>query len=270
MPHIVRRGSGTPILFVHGNGVDHRLLLDLDDVFDADGAWERLHLDLPGFGRTPALDGDGGLPDLADWLERAARDLIGPRPFAVVANSLGGLLAGELVARAPARCRGLALLAPVVDPEPSRRTLPEPVVLDEDPSLMDSLEPEDAEAFAEVAVLRTRDAWERFRVAALPGIRAVDPEAARRLSARYRLPASPWPRLAGLDRPVIVLAGRQDAVVGSVDQEALSRTFPRSTYAVLDRAGHNVHLDQPELVRAHLAAWAREVRRSAEGLDGST
>lgn len=29
-PHVVRRGEGIPVLFVHGMGVDHRLLLEVD------------------------------------------------------------------------------------------------------------------------------------------------------------------------------------------------------------------------------------------------
>ena len=103
-PHVVRRGAGTPVLFIHGNGVDHRLLSDLDDVFasdDGDG-WERIYVDLPGFGQTPQLIGRGGLPDVADWLDELTSELIGSSSFAVVANSLGGLLARDLVARRPA------------------------------------------------------------------------------------------------------------------------------------------------------------------------
>lgn len=90
-PHVVRRGAGTPVLFIHGNGVDHRLLSDLDDVFasdDGDG-WERIYVDLPGFGQTPPLIGRGGLPDVADWLDELTSELIGSSSFAVVANSLG-------------------------------------------------------------------------------------------------------------------------------------------------------------------------------------
>ncbi len=60
-PHVVRRGAGTPVLFIHGNGVDHRLLSDLDDVFasdDGDG-WERIYVDLPGVRADPAADRAG-------------------------------------------------------------------------------------------------------------------------------------------------------------------------------------------------------------------
>lgn len=52
-PQTVRRGAGVPLLFVHGNGVDHRMMLALDDAFDAANAWERIYLDLPGFRAAP-------------------------------------------------------------------------------------------------------------------------------------------------------------------------------------------------------------------------
>ena len=46
-PHVVRRGTGTPLVLVHGNGVDHRLLLPLDDALAEAGAVSYTHLTLP-------------------------------------------------------------------------------------------------------------------------------------------------------------------------------------------------------------------------------
>lgn len=272
-PHLARRGFGTPVLFVHGNGLDHRLLLDLDDVFAADGAWERFYPDLPGFGGTPPLEGRGGLPDLADRLDEIVGDLLGQRPFAVVGNSLGGLLARDLVARRSGQCVGMVLLAPVVDPVREHRTLPARTVLAEEPGLLASLDPADAETYAEMAVVLSRENWERFRETALPGIRGADVEAMRRLGELYELPSLPDAALeadpAIRDLPVLVVAGRQDDVVGFEDQGALARRFSRATFAALDGAGHNVHLDQPEVVRALLRAWLTAVRRGAEERSGA-
>ncbi|WP_229051447.1 alpha/beta fold hydrolase [Aeromicrobium sp. Leaf350] len=263
VPHVVERGSGTPVLFIHGNGVDHRILLDLDPAFEAAGGWQRLHLDLPGFGRTAALDEPGGLPELADWVDGAASSLLGDRPFAVVGSSMGGLLARDLAVRRPQQCLGLALFAPVVDPVASRRTLPPQVVLTEDPDLLASLDPDDAADYAEMAVVQSPADWDRFRAAVLPGIRAADERAMDRLGRRYELVPHPDARLAGFDRPVLVVAGRQDAVVGFEDQRALADSLPHATYAVLDRAGHNVHLDQPDQARALLSGWIAAVRATA-------
>ncbi|QVQ51491.1 alpha/beta hydrolase [Spiractinospora alimapuensis] len=263
--HVVRRGAGVPLVFVHGLGVDHRLLLDLDDVFAETGEWERIYLDLPGFGETRPLTGRGGLPDVADWLDQAVDGLIGSTPFAVVGNSLGGLLARDLVARRRRQCVGLALLAPVVDPLRDRRVLPEVRAVGEDHALLRSLSAEDAETYAEMAVIQSRANWERFRVAALPGIRAADGDAMRRIGELYALSATPDDTLDGFDRSTLIVAGKQDTVVGYVDQWTLSQRFARASYAVLDQAGHNVHLDQPEVVRELLRDWSRRVASELGG-----
>lgn len=257
-PHVVRRGGGTPMLFVHGNGVDHRLLLELDDVFADVGEWERIYLDLPGFGGTPPLSGRAGLPDVADWLDGVAEDQVGLAPFAVVANSMGGLLARDLVLRRSTQCLGMALLAPVVTSDHARRTLSEREVLVEDSALLARLEAGDADAYAEMSVVQSPENWERFRRAVLPGIHAADEGAMRRIGDLYELPSHADDRLA-VESPVLIVAGKQDHVVGYKDQLSLSRRFPHSTYAALDRAGHNVQIDQPDILKALLQEWARTI-----------
>lgn len=260
-PHVVRRGAGLPMLFVHGNAVDHRLLIELDDAFCHEGRWERIYFDLPGFGRTPALASPGGLPDLADWLDDTVEALVGDRPFAVVGSSLGGLLARDLVARRSGQCLGLALLATVVDPVRAHRTVPDPAVVVADRTLLASLDADDAAMYQAVAVVQTPENWERYRRAALPGVRLADGDAMARLAAQYTLPGFVEERLDGFDQPVLIVTGRQDAIVGFEDQQALAQRFAACTFAALDHAGHNVHLDQPDVVRALLQDWEERVVR---------
>ena len=251
------------MLFVHGNGVDHRMMLALDAAFAGSGPWGRLYVDLPGFGATPALDAPGGLPQLADWLDEAVGEMLGSAPFAVVGTSLGGLLARDLVARRPHQCIGMALLAPVVDSVREHRLVPPHAVLVEDAALIAGLSGADAMAYAELAVVQSRENWERFRRSVLPGLRAADVRAMARLEKNYALPTLPDDRLAGFDRPMLIVTGRQDAVVGYQDQWALAQRFPRATYALLDEAGHNLEIDQPDLVHAHLARWAQQMTQQA-------
>ena len=258
-PHVVRRGSGIPVLFIHGNGVDHRMMLALDGAFDEVGGLERWYIDLPGFGKTPALDAPGGLPQLADWLDAAVSQLLGATPFAVVGTSLGGLLARDLAARRRDRCLGMALLAPVVDSVHDNRTVPPHVVLREDPALIASLSSADAEAYTELAVVQSRDNWDRFSQSVLPGLRAAGVRAMARLAKDYALPVLPDDAWSGFDRPVLIMTGRQDAVVGFHDQWELAQRFPRATFAMIDGAGHNLEIDEPEIVAAHLRWWAGQV-----------
>lgn len=83
--------DGLPVVFVHGMGVDHRSLMMLDKAFDGNDSIRRIYLDLPGFGRTPALPEHAcGLPEMADWLQTAIDGLVGKAaPFAMVGNSMG-------------------------------------------------------------------------------------------------------------------------------------------------------------------------------------
>lgn len=118
--------DGLPVVFVHGMGVDHRSLMMLDKAFDGNDSIRRIYLDLPGFGRTPALPEHAcGLPEMADWLQTAIDGLVGKAaPFAMVGNSMGGALVREVLAREPRRVAGMALIAPVVDPAACRPAWP--------------------------------------------------------------------------------------------------------------------------------------------------
>ncbi|WP_443467212.1 alpha/beta fold hydrolase [Microbacterium sp. A196] len=263
--NLVRRGSGVPLIAVHGNGVDHRLLLALDECFVESGDWERIYLDLPGFGETPPIDGAGGLPELARWLVDVIGDLVGERPFALLANSMGGLLARHVVSVLPRQVIGLALIAPAVEPDASLRRLPTFEVLETDAEVMDSLTPSDREEFAGMAVRQDAESWRAFRDHALPGIRAADEAAMVRLSQRYFLEERPEDVFDRFDGPTVIITGRQDHVVGFEDQFALLAHYPRASYVVIDGAGHNVHLEQPAVSEAALRDWARDVVRRHSG-----
>ncbi|MFC7762239.1 alpha/beta fold hydrolase [Catellatospora bangladeshensis] len=92
-----RRGSGEPLLLIHGIGHHWRAWEPVLDRLAE--AHDVIAIDLPGFGRSPVPD--GGMPgdmaasvaQLAQWL--AAQGLHRPH---VAGNSLGGAIALELAA----------------------------------------------------------------------------------------------------------------------------------------------------------------------------
>lgn len=265
-PHVVRRGEGVPLIALHGQGVDHRALLPLDEALAAGGVFQRVYVDLPGFGGTAALPEPGGLPQLADWLVDWARREAQGRPVAVVGHSMGGLLARHLVAALRDQTVGVALLAPVVDPDEERRDLPELTVRERDAGLVAALDgDDDAEPFLTMSPRLVRPVWDRFRAAAVPGARLADTDALKRLSADYTLPRVPEQTLPALERPALIVTGREDAVVGFRDQLRLLEPYPRATYAALDAAGHHVHLDQPDAVASLVRAWAERVAAETAG-----
>jgi hypothetical protein len=62
-------------------------------------------------------------------------------------------------------------------------------------------------------------------------------------------------RFGSHDGRHLLVAGRQDHLVGWQDQLELLEHYPRMTYAAVDGAGHNVHLDQPAVVHGLLGGW---------------
>jgi pimeloyl-ACP methyl ester carboxylesterase len=52
-------------------------------------------------------------------------------------------------------------------------------------------------------------------------------------------------------------------VTGFEDQYVLLPHYPRATFAVLDVAGHNLQIEQPELFAALIREWLRRVSHEA-------
>ena len=82
----------------------------------------------------------------------------------------------------------------------------------------------------------------------------ADQAALERMGARWQLSTAPEQGPAYAN-PTLILAGRQDASVGSVGAWRLLEHYPRATFAVLDRAGHGLPHEQPGLLGALLAEW---------------
>ncbi|WPR63535.1 alpha/beta hydrolase [Glutamicibacter protophormiae] len=252
-------GQGIPLVLIHGHGVDHRILLALDEVLAATGIFQRIYVDLPGMGQTAGLKGAGGLPEIADWLEALIRRQCGQRPFAMVGNSLGSLLAQEMGDRFGEQVAGIAMLAPLVFPLHAQRTVPPREILHSDPSLLAGLPLQDAEHYEKMSVLQTVENWQRFSIHVLPGIRSVNLRSMVKLSKRYFLDELPVERAGTLDCPVLMLCGQQDHVTGFADPRKLAARYPSAEITVVPSAGHNVHLDQPDIVAGEMTRWSRAV-----------
>ena len=237
--HHVEHGTGTPIVFIHGYTVDHRLLLPLEAAFAEHPNWRRIYLDLPGHGRTRATAGEPSADALADTVAATIDELIGAdTPYAVCGNSFGGQLARELVARHGVRVLGLALLAPVVRPR-GRRSIPR-----------------DARPIDTMSVSYTTHAE--------PGVRNHDGEFAARLDRAYDLSTRPEDRFDTFDNPSLLIVGRRDDSVGYADQFELLESYPQLTYAALDDAGHNVHLERPGLTNALFTDWLDRLEQAPQ------
>ncbi|MEV4350995.1 alpha/beta hydrolase [Actinoplanes sp. NPDC049596] len=256
---VERRGRGTPVLMLHGFEVDHRILLPLEEVFEGEPGWERIYLDLPGFGRTPGREDIRGSDDVVAEIDRFVEAELGERPFALVGNSWGGMLARGIVARRAEQVLGLCLLCPAIVGDRAAREVPPRRVLHEDPEVVAGLTEEERALYREMSVVESAEDWRKFRQFVLPGIYATDRAAAARIEADYVVHAA----ARRYEGPTLIVTGRQDDIVGYRDQWRALEDYPRATFTVLDAAGHNAPLERPEVVNPLVADWLRRMRGPA-------
>lgn len=245
--HLVVRGSGTPVLVLHGAGVDHR---EAEACFDpALAAWgglRRIYPDLPGHGRTPAPPGLRSADDVLDVLRGLPDAVAGDEPVLLVGHSAGAHYARGFAARWPRRVAGLALVCPLL-PGDGQVPAHRPVVADDD--LGDA-------GFRGYFVVQTPAMLERYRRWVEPGAALADAAAASRVGARWQLTVPPGPPYPG---PVLVVAGRRDSTVGYAGAAGLLEVYPRATLAVVDAAGHALPHERPEVLAALLREWLGRV-----------
>ncbi|WP_432534477.1 alpha/beta fold hydrolase [Kineococcus arenarius] len=264
--HVVDVGSGTPLILLHGFGVDHRLLLPLDPTIEAAGGWLRIYLDLPGTAGTP-IGEVASTRDVVDAVKQEIAGRIGDEPFAILGNSFGAMIARQVAHDLRSQVLGLATLAGVFVAEHARRVVTPQTVLRTDPqalALVGDAGEDAAEDYAEMAVVQSVENARAFLAHVRPGLLAADEEGLKRIAARYALEQEPEDAdPAPFTQPCLLLTARQDQVVGYEDAWAHREHYPRATFVVLDAAGHNAHLDQPALTGALLMEWLSRIRAAA-------
>jgi pimeloyl-ACP methyl ester carboxylesterase len=261
--HYVEHGANGPgvttAVLVHGFPVDHRIMTGaFERVFAGRPGWRRVYVDLPGMGRTAAPDVES-TDDVFRILRGTVEALVPDGAYVVVGQSYGGYLARGLAAADPDRVTGLAAVVTVVEPRHELRQLPGRQVLVRDPALTERYGAGVLEA-EEVLVVQTEETWERARQEVDPGLAAADPVVTARIEADY---AGAFPiESVPFEKPTLILVGRQDSITGYRDAWDLVEHYPRATFAVLDRAGHALDLEQRGLFEALVGEWLDRVEEA--------
>ena len=257
-------GEGIPVVMVHGMGVDHRVMSGcMEPVFEARSEqWKRIYLDLPGMGRTEGADWITSSDDMVDLILALIDQLIPGEPFLIVGESYGGYLVQAVVHRRAEDATGMLLICPLVEPDDAKRDLPAGGVLRSEEALVDALEDEEMEMLDLFISDQTKPNWIRFRDEILAGFEVSDQvftskirtdPTAYALSYDLAHPSQPF------EKPSLILTGRQDCLVGYHDTLSLLDRYPRSSFVVLDEAGHGLQIEQDGLFAALAHEWLDRV-----------
>jgi pimeloyl-ACP methyl ester carboxylesterase len=265
--HYEEHGQGRPILFLHGWTMDRRLeVADYEPIFAARNGWRRIYPDLPGMGNSLAKhirNQDDVLVALLAFIDRV---LAGER-FVLCGTSLGGYLARAIAAKRREQVAGLLLRVPAVIADTAKRTLPRFRTLVSNEALLAPFDAEERAALGDVLVQSPAYlAAHRRKVHDLvqPAIAANAPFVAdmRNDPQRYGLSFDLAEAEKGFTHPTLIIAARQDITVGYRDAWDILESYPRATFAVVDRADHGWPLESPRLLSALVEDWLDRIELS--------
>jgi pimeloyl-ACP methyl ester carboxylesterase len=252
-------GEGFPIVMLHGFPLDHRSLLPLEHCFSQHDHWQRYYIDLPGLGQSCNGFDIRSASDVLKALNDYLTEEFAETDFAIVGYSFGGLLASALAAQYGDRIRSMFLLAPETVAADNARTLPKRTVYHVSDLPHDAAEQEVA-AYRATAVVESAENFELFKRYILPGLMGnSENEVVRYLAENPALAKTPAEYMSQYRRPVTIVVGENDTMVGYEDAFALYRTLQEATYVCLPKAGHTLHLDQAESVQCIFRRWLSDL-----------
>ena len=265
--HYELLGEGMPILMLHGWSLSHRhMLAAMEPLFTGRKGWRRIYPDLPGHGRTP---GNARIADQDKMLEIVLAfidEIIPGQRFVVAGASAGAYLARGVAYRKPAFLDGLLLTVPMIVAADAKRDVPAHASIVKDPALMAGLEPAEEETMRLLAVVQSQEIVEALKTFALPADEAGDPSFQSNIRddpAKYAFSFDVDSLSEPIAAPTLIVAGRQDSNVGYRQAWDILENYPRATFAVLDRAGHLLEIEQPELLHALVKEWLDRVEEYA-------
>ncbi len=255
-------GTGRPIVMLPGRPSDHRVMLRfMEPLFAQRDGWLRLYPDLPGTGRTPSVDRLATHDQMLDAVLAFIDTVIPGQRFVLAGLSYGGYLARGVLYHRAASIDGLLLCAPQVKADPAQAHLPLRTTLVEDPRLAAELGP-----IAGLIVVQSPTVVEAVRDL-LAEVQLADHPFNERLEAADPFSFDVDTLPAPFGAPTLMLTARQDHLCGYRDAWDLLDNYPRATFAVQDRAGHFVNIEQDVLCQALMREWLDRVEEWATDLD---
>ena len=202
--------------------------------------------------QMPALTGTVTLADvtLDDTIGAMAERLLAtaPKRFAIAGLSMGGMVAMEVMARAPDRVVGACLMD--TDPMPAR---------EKEIAWRNELLSQGLEIYIATFVSRfyAHDQWVADRLGAQTlNLMSQTPEPVARAQARaLDTRREMIPLIEGYDGPVEILVGADDRVCPPMLHAPLVSALPKAVMVKIDPCGHIATLEQPAAVTERMVEW---------------
>ena len=258
-------GEGNPIILLPGWGLNTRWTAhETEPFFQQREGWKRIYVDPPGHGKTPAKDWITNQDQMLEVLLACIDQLTAGQRFSLIGVSLGAYLARGILLHRASLIDGIAMIVPAVIADDANRTVPLHKVLVEDPAIEAEITPAEADLY-DMAVVHSRK-WLDYQRSfpEIPENEIGDFEFLGRIREnpeKYAFSFDVDDLSEPFPRPALIITGRQDAIVGYKDAWNILDKYPRATYVVLDRAGHQLE-EKARVVNVLINEWLDRVEES--------
>ncbi|BCN29212.1 alpha/beta fold hydrolase [Anaeromicropila herbilytica] len=258
-----RVGVGIPILFLHGWGMDRRIMSGcFEPIFqefqDTRGLYSRIYIDLPGMGKSHAGPSIKNSDDILEILHLFIKEVVCEK-FILVGESYGGYLARGYINQYPDMVKAIIMLWPLVYPGYQKGRIEPLKVMQRDDEFLQTLSKEQYDSFTYMNVILTKPVWELYQKDILPAIEEQDRHFLEEVldgACSFDVDQLDAPYM----NPCLTIVGKQDTEVGYKDQFELMNQYPNATYCAINKAGHNLQIEQPELFRNIVKQWLMDIK----------
>jgi pimeloyl-ACP methyl ester carboxylesterase len=259
-------GEGKPIIVLPGWSLNTRLAAhEIEPSFQQREGWMRIYIDPPGHGKTPGKEWITNQYKMLDVVLACIDKLTEGKRFCLIGISLGAYLARGVRRYRADLIDGIAMIVPAIIAEDQNRTVPPPTVIVEDPAIRTEITPAEMDMY-DMAVVHTRK-WLDYQrtfpevpeqeMGDYPFLSSIR-ENPKKYAFSFDVDevSQPFPG------PTLIITGRQDANVGYRDAWNILEKYPRATFVVFDRAGHELE-EKESLVKALMNEWLDRVEEYA-------
>lgn len=252
-------GEGIPFLSIHGWGINHHIMSGCLEPVLRDSMHEikRIYIDLPGMGKSKAGSNIKCSDEMLDVILEFIDQVIPNQRFILAGESYGGYLSRGLIQKRSEHILGALFLCPLVNPGYRQGNVSTLQVIERDSEFMESIDKDEREYFENMNIVQNKRTWELYKRDIVDVMNNDYHFLNEVLDGAFTYDVDKLEK--PFNKPSLILVGRQDTEVGYKDQFMLLDNYPRASYVVLDKAGHNLQIDQEELFGGIVKEWIDRV-----------
>ena len=186
-----------------------------------------MSIDLPGFGSSPLIKDDWGIPQYAEWVEKKIKN---DKGVVLIGHSFGGRIVAEIASKQPKWLKGIILSGAPCLYRPTLSTKVKIRVA----KIAKKLLPNS---------IRTLFYTQDLKAASKKSLEKIF-----RKAVNYDQTA----QLKKIDIPALLIWGENDDQVPVKIAHEMKKLIPNSNLKIIENAGHNVYLEKPDLFACYV------------------